>query len=164
MFDTDFELYQVFVHNVLGQNVWIFPLYLLLTRRIKTFWSKVPTLLSIFSTTFPQLYHFPTLFEFLSLKNGSILFSHLLASTDSMLQALTLYLYRFQMLRVVLRCFITRIHRSEMNNSFMTSFIKIKIIKVNIIKICFKNTYFITRKCDITRIFIKKRKKLYHYM
>ena len=32
-------LYQVFMHNSLCQNVPIFPLYILLTRRIDTFWS-----------------------------------------------------------------------------------------------------------------------------
>ena len=28
------------MHNLLDQNVWIFTVYILLTRRIKTFWSK----------------------------------------------------------------------------------------------------------------------------
>ena len=27
------------MHNFLSQNVWIFPLYILLTRRIDSFWS-----------------------------------------------------------------------------------------------------------------------------
>ena len=41
-----------------------------------------------------------------------------------------------------------------MNNSIKIIFIKI-IIKINIIKIYVKNTLFITRTYDITRIFIK---------
>ena len=32
-------IYQVFMPNFLRENVRIFPLYILLTRRIKTFWS-----------------------------------------------------------------------------------------------------------------------------
>ena len=36
----DFELYQAFMHNFLSQNVSIFPIYILLTRRINTFRSK----------------------------------------------------------------------------------------------------------------------------
>ena len=35
-----FELCQVFMHNFLYQNVPIFPIYLLLTKRIDTLWSK----------------------------------------------------------------------------------------------------------------------------
>ena len=36
----DFELFQVFMCNFLCQNVRIFLLYILLTRRIDTFWSS----------------------------------------------------------------------------------------------------------------------------
>ena len=36
----DFELCQVFMHDFLCQNAWIFPLDVELTRRIDTFWSK----------------------------------------------------------------------------------------------------------------------------
>ena len=36
----DFELFQVFMRNVLCQNVRIFLLYILLTRRIDAFWSS----------------------------------------------------------------------------------------------------------------------------
>ena len=50
--------------------------------------------------------------------------------------------------------FNIRSQNSGMNNSIRTMFIKI-IIKINIIKIYIKNTHFITRKHDITRIFIK---------
>lgn len=35
-----FELYQHFMHSFLCQNVSIFPLYILLTRRTYSFWSK----------------------------------------------------------------------------------------------------------------------------
>ena len=38
--DKGFELCQVFMHNLLYQNIRIFALYILLTRRINTFWSK----------------------------------------------------------------------------------------------------------------------------
>ena len=47
-------------------------------------------------------------------------------------------------------------HKSDMNNSFRIMFIKINIIKVSIIKIYTKNTVFVTRECEVTRIFIKK--------
>ena len=40
MINKYLELYRVFVHNFLCQNVQIFPFYILLTRRINTFWSK----------------------------------------------------------------------------------------------------------------------------
>ena len=43
---------------------------------------------------------------------------------------------------------------SDKNNSIRIIYIKF-IIKANIIKIYIKNTHFITRKYDITRIFIK---------
>ena len=43
--------------------------------------------------------------------------------------------------------------KSDKDNSFRIIFIKI-IIKINIIKIYVKNTLFIARKYDITRIFI----------
>ena len=43
---------------------------------------------------------------------------------------------------------------SDRNNSIRIIFIKF-IIKADIIKIYIKNTHFITRKYDITRIFIK---------
>ena len=36
----DFELYQVFMHNFLGNYIPIFPLDILLTRRVNTFWCK----------------------------------------------------------------------------------------------------------------------------
>ena len=36
----DFELFQVFKRNFLCQNVRIFLLYILLTRRIDAFWSR----------------------------------------------------------------------------------------------------------------------------
>ena len=36
----DFELFQVFMRNFLCQNVRIFLLYILLTRRIDAFWSR----------------------------------------------------------------------------------------------------------------------------
>ena len=36
----DRELYQVFIHNFLCQNFQIFPLHILLTIRIRAFWSK----------------------------------------------------------------------------------------------------------------------------
>ena len=36
-----FELCQMSLHNFLCQNVLIFPLYILLARRIDTFWSEV---------------------------------------------------------------------------------------------------------------------------
>ena len=42
----------------------------------------------------------------------------------------------------------------DLNNSLRIIFIKI-IIKINIIKIYMTNTHFITRKSNITRIFIK---------
>ena len=38
--NQDFELCQVFIYNFMGQNVQIFALYILLIRRINTFWSK----------------------------------------------------------------------------------------------------------------------------
>ena len=34
------EIYRVFTHNFLGQNVLVFALYVLVTRKINTFWSK----------------------------------------------------------------------------------------------------------------------------
>ena len=34
-----FELYQIFLHNFLCQNVQIFPNYILLARKINNFWS-----------------------------------------------------------------------------------------------------------------------------
>ena len=37
---TNFELCQVFAHNFLCQKVWLFRLYILLTKIIDTFWSK----------------------------------------------------------------------------------------------------------------------------
>ena len=42
----------------------------------------------------------------------------------------------------------------DKDNSVKVVFIKI-VIKINILKIYIKNTLFITRKCNITRIFIK---------
>ena len=36
--DNDFELYQSFIHSFLRKNVLIFPLYILLLRRIDTCW------------------------------------------------------------------------------------------------------------------------------
>lgn len=36
-----FELYQVFTYKFVYKNIWIFPLYILLTKRINTFWSRV---------------------------------------------------------------------------------------------------------------------------
>ena len=36
-----FELYQVFTYKFLYKNIWIFPLYILLTKRINTFSSRV---------------------------------------------------------------------------------------------------------------------------
>ena len=36
-----FELYQVSMHNVLCQNIWIFSNYILLARKINTFWSGI---------------------------------------------------------------------------------------------------------------------------
>ena len=47
--------------------------------------------------------------------------------------------------------------KSGKNNSVRNIFIKI-IIKINIIKIYTKNTHFITTKCNIARILIKKSK------
>ena len=35
----DFELYQVFMYNYLCEIVPIFPMYILITKRINTFWS-----------------------------------------------------------------------------------------------------------------------------
>ena len=62
----DFELYQVFKHNFLYKNVWIFPLYILLTSRINTFWSGgIKTFLSqiIYCQhtlkTFTRFYYLP---------------------------------------------------------------------------------------------------------
>ena len=51
---------------------------------------------------------------------------------------------------------ITQSHKSGMGNGFRIVFVKINIIKANIINIYATNTHFITKKCDITRIFIKK--------
>ena len=45
---------------------------------------------------------------------------------------------------------------SDMNNAFRIIFIIVSIIKVHLIKIYTKNTYLITTKCGITRIFIKR--------
>ena len=45
--------------------------------------------------------------------------------------------------------------KSDKNNSIRVIFMKI-IIKINIIKIYINNTHLITRKFDITRIFIKE--------
>ena len=36
----DFELCQVFMYNSVSQNVWIFLLFIFITRRIDTFWSQ----------------------------------------------------------------------------------------------------------------------------
>ena len=36
----DFELYQVFMYNFLSQNVPIFSIYILFTKRFETFWSR----------------------------------------------------------------------------------------------------------------------------
>ena len=41
-----------------------------------------------------------------------------------------------------------------MNNNFRIIFIKINIIKINIFKVYNKNTDFITKICDIIRIFL----------
>ena len=47
----------------------------------------------------------------------------------------------------------------DINNSIRIIFIKIMVIfKVNFIKIYNKNTIFISKKCDLTKIFIKKSK------
>ena len=35
-----FEIYRVFTHNFFGQNVLVLALYVLVTRKINTFWSK----------------------------------------------------------------------------------------------------------------------------
>ena len=37
----DFNLYQVFMYNFLDQNALILPNYVLFTRRMNTFWSRV---------------------------------------------------------------------------------------------------------------------------
>ena len=52
--------------------------------------------------------------------------------------------------------FIAQRQQRDMNNSFRIISIKISIIKVNIIRIYTNSTHFITWKCDITRILIKK--------
>ena len=88
------------------------------------------------------------------------LFSYLLAYTNPTILldvtplVLILFLYFFKCFTFFK--FIVPSQRSDMNNSFKIIFMKISIIKVNIIKIYTKNTHFITWKCDITRIFIKK--------
>ena len=46
----DFELYKVFLYNVLCQTVLIFPIYMLFTKIIKTFWSRDVTSIQGFST------------------------------------------------------------------------------------------------------------------
>ena len=38
--NKDFELYQVFMYNFLCQTVLIFPVYILLVKRIGTLWSR----------------------------------------------------------------------------------------------------------------------------
>ena len=38
--NKDFDLYQVFMYNFLCQTVLIFPVYILLVKRIGTFWSR----------------------------------------------------------------------------------------------------------------------------
>ena len=48
--------------------------------------------------------------------------------------------------------------KSDKNNSIRIIFIKI-IVKINIIKIYTKNIHFITTKCEVPRIFIKKNKQ-----
>ena len=45
--------------------------------------------------------------------------------------------------------------KSDKNNSIRIIFVIMSIVKVNIIKVFFKNTHFITRKYDISRIFNK---------
>ena len=139
----DFELYQAFMHNFLSQNISIFPIYILLTRRINTFrskgtdkvWREYRDILGprnhtqnskVFIHNFlsqnvpiPPNHilknraksNFNTChqisYQFLSVKSGSILFfSHLSTCVnpaiflDTMLQALILCLYFFEMLCV----------------------------------------------------------------
>ena len=52
---------------------------------------------------------------------------------------------------------------SDTNNSIGIIFIKI-IIKINITKICMKNIYFITKKYDIIRIFVKIFSYIFIYL
>ena len=67
-----------------------------------------------------------------------------LYTTDTLIIKVPQYLY------IV---YYQRSHQQNVSNSRF--FFKITIVKINIIKIFIKNTYFITRKYDITRIFTK---------
>ena len=136
-----FELYQVFMHNFLSQNVLIPPNHRILTST---------------KTIFTTSTHFPTL----SVKRLILfLFSHLLAKTnpaillDAALQALVLayilfkcfYFFKFVTPRQNV-CPIVSGHLPK----------AIIMIKVSFIKIYTKNTHFICKKCGFTKIFIKK--------
>ena len=73
-----------------------------------------------------------------------------------MLHALILHLYFFKCFAFFK--FITPSQESDMNKSFSIIFLKviIIIIKVDFINIYYKNIHFISKKCDFTKIFIKK--------
>ena len=96
---------------------------------------------------------------FTSINNGSV--SFFLSSgmhqphhfVDAMLQVLVAYIFlkRFMLFKSITPC-----HTSGRSNSFRIIFIKINIIKVHFIKIYTNKTYFISKKCDIIRIFINK--------
>ena len=92
-------------------------------------------------------------------KSCLFLFSHLLTcknSTifwDAKLLRLILYLPFFKCFTFFK--FTMPNKKPDKINNIRTIFIKI-IIKINSVKIYTKNTYFITAKCDNTRIFIRK--------
>ena len=56
----------------------------------------------------------------------------------------------------VLFKYIIPSQKFDINNNFRIIFIKIIIIKVNVIKIYMKNTHLISKKCNFTKIFIRK--------
>ena len=128
----------------MSQNVLIPPNYILPTCTKRLFIISG----SFFHHFFPALqilYYFPpNLCSFLSVKIGSISF---FSSPGT---------HQCQYFVGCLAKIINSFTNSDMNNCFRIISIRINIPKVNIVKVYTKNTYFITKKYDITRIFIKK--------
>ena len=136
------ELYQVFMHNFLSQNV------------------PIPTNDTILTSTKTTFYTFHTLSNFISKKIGSIPFfsssgkdQYPAILLDAALQVLVLaYIFFkcFDFFKFVMPrqnfCPIVWGHLPKV----------VIMIKVSFIKIYTKNTHFICKKCGFTKIFIKK--------
>ena len=101
------------------------------------------------STDYKHFYHFFWLLQlpnFISKTNPTNLL-------DAMLHAWMLFLTCFAFFK-----FVTSSQKPDMNNSFRIISMKIRIVKATFITICTKNIHLSSKKCDLTKNFIKKEK------